>query len=262
MPDDYRARLTECRDKLDKAYLTKLITDAKGKGQTREALTAFTLAEIEIRNALDNALRGAKDSERKKWYTDTFKTLVTDSDAAATTVFAQSYIDNEAWKDGLSPELEKSWTRSSEGISGFRFESGSLQVVGPKAGSGKNGIISLGDREQLKDIVVQVEFTPVKGNVRFYFRLYNRADNQVPNYDVRTLGNGAAFKPGQTYTMQVRMIGSTFQVKFPGTDITEYEEPVLAGKQRYGAIGVEFGEDSEFKFTSFKYKELRSNKKP
>ncbi len=261
MDDDYRKRLADVRDRLDKSYLTSLIRDAKAKGNTREALTAFTMAEIEIRNALDTTLRGKVDPERKKWYTDLFKQLVTDSDAAATTVFTQSYIDGEAWKDGLTAD-DKSWTRSQEGISGFSLKDGMLQVVGPKAGSGKNGIISIGDREQLKDIVAHIEFTPVKGNVVFYFRLYNRADNNVPNYGIRTMGNNAEFKPGQSYSMDVSMIGSNFVVKFPNTDITAHEEPMAASKQRYGAIGVEFAEDSEVKFTVFKYKELRSNKKP
>src|SRR5690349_9684370 len=80
MPDDYRARLADASERIDRAYLTKLINDAKGKGQTREALTSYTAAELEVRNALDTTLRGSKDVDKKKWYENLYKSLLADSD--------------------------------------------------------------------------------------------------------------------------------------------------------------------------------------
>ena len=261
MDEAFKKRLTEARDKIDKAYLVGLMKDAKDKGQTREALTAFTLAEVEIRDALDNTLRGSKDTERKKWYTDLFKQLVTDSDAAAVAVFNDAYVEGQAWRDALTKDETKNWQKSGEGISGFNLNDGLMQVVGPKAGSGKLGVISIGDKERLKDFVAHFEFTPLKGNVDFYFRLYNRADNNTPSYNVRTIGNGAEFKPGQSYSMDMKIIGSSLSTKFPNTDLPAFEETVSPNKQRFGAIGIVFSEDSEVKFTSFKFKELRSIQK-
>ncbi len=258
MDDEYKKRLADAREKIDRAYLSKLMSDAKAKGQTREALTAFTTAEIEIRNALDNTLRGSKDADRKKWYTDLYKTLLADSDAIALAVFNQSVIDGEPWKDALTSEAE--WLHSPD-LVGFQIKDGQLHAVGTKAGSGRLGSLSVGDSRQLKDFVAQIDFTPVKGNFKIYFRVYNRMDSSE-YYAVNTIGKDPEFKPGQTYTMEVRMIGSRLNVKLPNTDIKGLEDmEVGATRQRFGSIGLALDEDCEIKITGFKYKELRSNKR-
>ncbi len=258
MDDDYRKRLGDSREKIDRAYLSKLMSDAKAKGQTREALSAYTTAEIEIRNALDNTLRGTKDADRKKWYTDLYKTLLADSDAVATTVFSQSVIDGEPWKDALTDE--KDWLHSPD-LVGFQIKDGQLHAVGAKAGSSRIGTLSVGDRQQLKDFVAQIEFTPVKGNFKMYFRVYNRMDSSE-YFAVSTIGKDPEFKPGQSYTMEVRMIGSKLNVKLPNTDIKGLEDmEVSATRQRFGSIGLALDEECEIKITAFKYKELRSNKR-
>ncbi|MBK7641461.1 MAG: hypothetical protein IPJ19_00180 [Planctomycetes bacterium] len=258
MDDDFKTRVTTAREKVDRAYLTKLLKDAKDKGQTREALTAFTMAEIEIRNALDKTLSGSKDPERKTWYQELYKTLLSDSDAAAVSVFNQGTVDGEPWKDALSSESE--WLHS-DNLVGFQVKDGQLHVVGPKAGSGRLGSMSVGDRLQLKDFVAQVEFTPIKGNANLYFRVYNRMSSSE-SYSLNTMGKDPNLKPGQTYTMNISAIGSTLSVKFPNTDVPPFEEQVSATKQRFGSIGFELSEDCEMKITTFKYKELRSNKRP
>lgn len=254
--DDTKKRLTDAREKVDRAYLTKIMADAKAKGQTREALTAFTMAEIEIRTALDKNL-SSKDAERKKWYQDLYKTLLNDSDAVAIAVFNQTVVDGEPWKDALASEAD--WLHSAN-LVGFQIKDGQLHVVGPKAGGGSLGSMSVGDKPQLKDFVAQVEFTPIKGNCNMYFRVYNRMASSE-SYPLNTTGKDPALKPGQNYTMNVSMIGSTLSVKFPNTDITPFDLQVSPTKQRFGSIGIELGEDCELKITTFKYKELRSNKR-
>lgn len=258
MPDDYKKRLADASERIDRAYLSKLMSDAKAKGQTREALTAYTAAEIEIRNALDNTLRGSKDTDRKKWYTDLYKTLLTDSDALALAVFTQAVIDGEPWKDGLTTEAD--WLHSPD-LVGFQIKDGQLHAVGAKAGSGRIGTLSVGDRLQLKDFVAQIEFTPVKGNFKIYFRVYNRMDSSE-YYAVNTIGKDNDFKPGQSYTMEVRMIGSKLNVKLVNTDIKGLEDmEVNPTRQRFGSIGLALDEEAEIKITTFKFKELRSNKR-
>jgi len=257
MSDDYKKRLADASERIDRAYLGKLMSDAKAKGQTREALTAYTAAELEVRNALDNTLRGSKDVDRKKWYENLYKTLLTDSDAVAVAVFNQSVIDGEPWKDTLSSEED--WKHAPE-LVGFQVKDGQLHAVGPKAGGGRIGTFSVGDNRQLKDFIVQGEFTPVKGNFKIYFRAYQRMDSSE-FYAVNTIGKDPAFKPGQSYPIEVRCIGSTLSVKFPNTTIEPWELQVGATKQRFGSIGFALDEDSEVKITAFKYKELRSNKR-
>jgi len=259
MGDEYKTRGEQARDKLDRAYFDKLISDAKGKGQSREALSLLTLAEIEINTALNTAARG-KNPERKNTYEALFKQVIADSDGIAKAIFTPEAIEKEPWKDGLSGEQEKNWQKP--GVDGFQIIGGELQAVGPKAGSGKNGIISIGDREQLRDFVVEIEFVPVRGNFRFYQRLYSRADNTVPQFDVYTRGNDVPFKPGQSYRVIVSVIGSHYKVEMPDTDITGLpDEDVNWTKQRFGAIGVEIYEDSEIKIQKLRFKELRSNKR-
>ncbi|MEY2784407.1 MAG: hypothetical protein RL277_611 [Planctomycetota bacterium] len=259
MGEEYKTRGEVSRDKLDRAYFDKLISEAKSKGQTREALSLLTLAEIEINTALNTASRG-KNQDRKKSYEELFKQVIADSDTIAKVVFTQDAIDKEPWKDGLSGENEKKWQKP--GVDGFQISGGELHAVGPKAGSGKNGIISIGDGEQLRDFVVEIEFVPVKGNFRFYHRLYQRADNSVPQFDVSTRGNDAPFKPGQSYRAVVSFVGSRYKVEMPETDITGLpDEDVSWTKQRYGAIGIEITDDSEIKIQKLRFKELRSNKR-
>jgi len=256
--DEYKARLVSAREKIDRAYLSKLMADAKAKGQTREALTAYTMAEIEIRNALDNTLRGSKDVEKKKWYQDLYKTLLADSDALALTVFNQAVIDGEPWKDALTEE--KDWLHSTD-LVGFQLKDGVLHAVGARAGSGRIGALSAGDSRQLKDFTALIELTPVKGNLKIYFRVYNRMDSSeyIP---INTIGKDNQFKPGQTYTIEVRMIGSTLAIKFPNTDLEPYEIQIGPTRQRFGSIGLALDEECEIKLSTFKYKELRSNKRP
>jgi len=258
MDEAYKTRLATAREKVDRAYLSKLMADAKAKGQTREALSAYTMAEIEIRNALDNTLRGSKDADRKKWYTDLYKTLLNDSDAIAVSVFNQSVIDGEPWKDALTSESE--WLHSSD-LVGFQVKDGQLHAVGAKAGSGNIGTLSVGDSRQLKDFVAQIEFTPVKGNLKLYLRVYNRMDSSE-YYAINTVGRDPDFKPGQSYTLELRMIGSSLSMKFPNTDLNPVDTLVGATKQRFGSIGLALDEGAEIKITGFKYKELRSNKRP
>lgn len=259
MGDEFKTRGEVSRDKLDRAYFDKLISEAKAKGQTREALSLLTLAEIEINTALNTAARG-KNQDRKKSYEELFKQVIVDSDAIAKAVFTPEAIEKESWKDALSGEQEKKWQKP--GVDGFQISGSELHAVGPKAGSGKNGIISIGDGEQLRDFVVEIEFVPVKGNFRFYHRLYQRADNSVPQFDVSTRGNEAPFKPGQSYRAVVSFIGSRYKVEFPETEITGLpDEEVGWTKQRYGAIGIEITDDSEIKIQKLRFKELRSNKR-
>ena len=62
--------------------------------------------------------------------------------------------------------------------------------------------------------------------------------------------------------MEVRMIGSKLNVKLLNTDIKGLEDfEVNPTRQRFGSIGLALDEDSEIKITTFKYKELRSNKR-
>lgn len=260
MGDEFKSKAEQARDRLDRAYFDKLIADAKAKGATREALATMTLTEIEVNNALNTASRG-KNAERKKIYEDLFKQVIADSDTLAKSVFTQEAIDKEPWKDALSGDQEKKWQKP--GVEGFQIINGELQAVGPKKGSGKNGIISIGDSEMLRDFVAEIEFIPVRGNFRFYQRLYQRADNSVPQFDVSTSGNDAPFKPGQAYTVKLSFIGSKLHVEMPDTDITglPIDEEVSWTKQRFGALGIEMYEDSEIKITKMRFKELRSNKR-
>ena len=55
---------------------------------------------------------------------------------------------------------------------------------------------------------------------------------------------------------------STLAIKIPNTDIQPFETQVGPTRQRFGSIGFELAEECEFKITGFKYKELRSNKRP
>lgn len=259
MGDEFRTRGEVSRDKLDRAYFDKLIAEAKAKGQTREALSLLTLAEIEINTALNTAARG-KNQDRKKSYEELFKQVIVDSDSIAKAIFTPEAIEKEPWKDALSGEQEKKWQKP--GVDGFQISGGELHAVGPKSGSGKNGIISIGDGEQLRDFVVEIEFVPVKGNFRFYHRLYQRADNSVPQFDVSTRGNDSPFKTGQSYRAVIRFIGSHYKVEMPDTEITGLpDEEVGWTKQRYGAIGIEINDDSEIKIQKLRFKELRSNKR-
>jgi hypothetical protein len=259
MGDEFKSKGEVARDKLDRAYFDKLIKEAKAKGQTREALSLLTLAEIEINTALNTAARG-KNQDRKKSYEELFKQVIVDSDTIAKSIFTPEAIEKESWKDALSGEQEKRWQKP--GVDGFQISGGELHAVGPKAGSGKNGIISIGDGEQLRDFVVEIEFVPVKGNFRFYHRLYQRADNSVPQFDVSTRGNDAPFKTGVSYRAVVSFIGSHYKVEMPDTEITGLpDEEIGWTKQRYGAIGIEITDDSEIKIQKLRFKELRSNKR-
>jgi hypothetical protein len=78
---------------------------------------------------------------------------------------------------------------------------------------------------------------------------------------INTIGKDAKFKPGQSYTAEVRVIGSHLSVKYPNSDIEPDEIDIGATRQRFGGIGLALDEECELKLSTFKYKELRSNRR-
>ncbi|MFN0242209.1 MAG: hypothetical protein ACKVWV_04890 [Planctomycetota bacterium] len=255
---EFKARVQTARAVVDKTIATRLHDEAraiaaKGPNDQRAALTAYTKAEDEALRLFEESIR-RKTKENEDFYKAKYREIIAESDALATAIFTPEVVDKAQWKDLLSTEAAKGWQH--DGLADFGVGNGQLRAVGLPPGAGKTGIMSVGDREQWRDFVLDAEFIIEAGSSNFFFRLGRRADNTVENFELAT-GPGAPLKAGESYGMQATFIGSKLSLTFSTSEINPYEIESSWSRSRKGAFGITVPEGSTIKITKLKIRELR-----
>lgn len=255
---EFKARVQTARAVVDKTIANRLHDEArsiaaKGPNDQRAALTAYTKAEDEVLRLFEESIR-RKTKENEEYYKAKYKEIIAESDALAVVIFTPEVVEKVPWKDLLSTEAAKGWQH--DGLADFGIGNGSLRAVGLPPGAGKTGIMSVGDREQWRDFVLDVEFVIEAGSTNFFFRLGRRADNTVENYELAT-GPGAPLKAGEGYGMQATFIGSKLSLAFSTSEVGSYEIESSWSRSRKGAFGITVPEGSTIKITKLRIRELR-----
>jgi hypothetical protein len=146
-------------------------------------------------------------------------------------------------------------------VPGFehRIEKGVLQIVGPDAASGKMGVMSIGDRELWRDFVLEFDFTLEKGKVDMYLRLPKGAspDNTVEGVTLATQGENA-FVAGETYSVELSMIGSTEIYSVHAVEFKPDEHQISWTKARKGSILLAIPSNTSIKISKMRIRELRN----
>jgi hypothetical protein len=264
---DYVARHALAEGMIDKTYATRLIDDAKSfekasPDNLRPILVKYQTAEDELKLLLDDSIK-KKNTELQELYQPMYKTAIENADRVATALFTNDVIEKLPWTDVLSGQQATFWNATGANVKGFshRIEQGVLWINGPDADAGKNAVITIGDREQWRNFVVDLEFTVEKGNLETYFRLGNRPGLQTILYDLATEGDRANLKAGKAFRCKVSMIGSDFNVTYPEGDLDSpppvHSPDISWTKNRKGAIGILVPPGARARFTRFRVRELR-----
>ncbi len=255
---EFEARVAKVKIDINRAYVRRLYDEAvslaaKGPSESRAALQAFQKAEDEIRSMLDEAYT-KRQQEAIDWVTPLYEQCIAESDKLVYTVFTPDTIDKTPWRDLLTPGTE--WL--NDGLSGFRTDGGVVHAVGAAPGSKREGIFSVGDREKWRDFVMEIEFTPIKGQTHFFWRL-GRQTSTAPDDVLINLQADDGWKAGQSYTMNVSYIGSRrkFEYSANADRDPDHLDPINWRRNRAGAFGVTLAEASEIKITKLRIKVLR-----
>jgi len=260
--DEYVKRYGEAVGTADKAYVTRLVDGAKeGGANPRTALQQTQTAEDEIRKLLDTSIT-EKKAELQTFYTDIYKRAIEQSDQLAATLFTEKAIADLPWTDCLSGDQLKNWNPSS--VKGFSAvpEPAMLRIVGPDADAGRQAVISIGDREQWRNFVLDMEFIVEKGSFDLFMRLGRNPNANTVSLAFVTEGENQSIKPNTIYHVTVRVIGSKLSLRWANDDDGDLSKSpkdidLTWAKTRKGAIGLLVPANTRIKITTFKVRDLR-----
>jgi hypothetical protein len=257
---EFEARVSRAKVDLNRAVARRLFDEAKAvaaKGEARAALNAYAKAEDELRSLMDEA-HSKRNQDAITWVEPLYQQCMEESDKIAYAAFTPEQIDKVDWIDVLNTPAMK-WVY--DGLGGFRSDNGQVHAIGSPPGSKKEGVFSVGDLEYWRDFVMEIEFVPVKGTTKLYWRL-GKQTNAAPDEFPVDLAGGDGFKPNQTYSMTVSYIGSRRVWDFSPDMERDQEvmDPISWRRQRVGAFGAAVSEGAEFKITKLRIKVLRGGK--
>lgn len=261
---EFVARVGAARTKLDRGYAVALHEDAKSYSagnpdKCRLALQRFTAAEDEVVKLFEDAIKG-KNKDAETFLKPHFMDLISESDKLVIDCFPVDSLDKLPWKDLLSGDQVAKWNPAQAKGFSHRIEDGVMTINGPDPDAKQNGLISIGDREQWRDFVVDMDFTLESGSVDMLFRLGKKyPDTMVPIVPITVGAEGIV--AGKSYKLTVRMIGSTMTITYYPADL-EYDPEQLGWiKSRKGALGFAVHEGTRFKITRLQVQELRASGK-
>ena len=259
---DALTRYTKARATIDRTFAESLLASVTGVADTnnpRPGLTAAYKAEDELRKLLEEA-KLAKNAELQTFYTEVYKNTLAASDKLATALLSTIKSDTLPVIDCLSGDQANNWNPSE--AKGFTHEvkSGVLTIVGPNADAGRMAIMSIGDREQWRNLLLEFEFTLEQGSFDLYFRLGKSPNPNTIVYTIKGDGENPDVKLGRKYKATARLLGSQFIVRFDTEDLDtpQPEEKTVSWTMlRKGAIGILIPPTTRLTFSSFKVREIR-----
>jgi hypothetical protein len=257
MGAEFEGRVSAAKVKIGRAYADRLFDEAqnlavKGPGEARAALAAFAKAEDEFTALLDEAYT-KRNQEAIAYVTPKFQSIIEESDKLAVATFTADYIAKIEARDILRTVEASKW--GQDGLKGFRIDNGTLQAIGLDPGSKKDGVFSVGDLEKWRDFELEFDFTLVKGEAQFYFRL----GKQIQSAEGFQANSGAEdWKAGESYTCKATLVGSNMKLEFSDNANQEPRESLLDWRRsRKGAFGVVVPQGSEIKITKMRLRLMR-----
>ncbi|MDZ4774406.1 MAG: hypothetical protein SGI72_14860 [Planctomycetota bacterium] len=250
-------RVTKAGTLIDRAFVAKLHEEAKAAGakgpaEAKAALAVYTKAEDEIIKLLNDATKKRLE-EVKEYYIGHYREMITEADLLSAIVFTPDAIEKVAWLDLLSGEQKDKWQRP--GFTGWELKDGVIKG-NTELASRSTAIMSIGDAEQWREYVLELEFAVLKGDAQVHYRLGASVNNASINIPLATTGN-SAFKPGQAVTMTTSIVGSTLKYSFTDPDHSPSEEILSWSTNRKGGIGLSVPPGCDIKVTKMRVRPLR-----
>ncbi len=255
------ARVAAAKATAERVHAERLLVDAKaaaalgGDASDRAALARYTQAEDELRELLDAAFQG-DDAQARKHFTDLYRQALAESDAQVERIFTPEVIERLPWLDLLSGAQQQHWAASVCAGFAHHFDNGALHIVGPAKGAAGDGILSIGDREQWRDFVLEMEFAIAKGGMTLCFRLGKLVDRSVETWTLTVEGDDA-LSTLRPYTARASFIGSSATLALDDPDFEPIQARIHWTMNRLGALGIVVPEGAELMFTRLRIKVLR-----
>lgn len=253
------ARYALARTSADKLFAQRSVEEVKSSSSDnpRIVLLKAQVAEDDVKGLLDRAMR-EKNAELETYYVQLFEQAVSESDKLVSSIFSGGEAEKLPWIDLLSGAQVANWNASD--VKGFshRVEGGALLLNGPDADAGRTALISIGDREQWRNLVADMEFTIERGNLEVYFRLGRGLNMNTPSYFFTSEGEKANVQPNRSYRVVATLLGSEYTIRFDNApDLQNHQETLTWRKTRKGAIGFGVPPGARIKFTRLQVRELR-----
>ncbi len=249
--------LAEARNAFHRGYATRLRDDAKSFAAANPdkglgSLARYKDAEDEIYKLFESAYT-ARLEEAKEFFEEQYRGIQAEGDALCASVFTPEMVERTPWKNLLTSDLTKEWVASSvEGFS-WRIEREALRIEGPAKGSGKKGILSIGDREKWRDFVLEFEVTFESGEVELFVRLGTHADRRAMSTHLAVSPHG--FVAGTPDSCEITCIGNKFSLKVADQPPYEAETPWTVSRK--GSVGLVIDPETKVRFSRMKIRVLR-----
>ncbi|MCE9595239.1 MAG: hypothetical protein K8S98_13715 [Planctomycetes bacterium] len=268
MDQQFGSDVAQLKQNTDRAFAAKLHDEARTTGNQATdvdgrlaALKKYTLAEDELVKLFEAALKNHQ-TDLETFFGTHFREVIDESDLLAVAVFTPEYIEKQPWKDLLGTDQLPNWNAAVfEGFT-HKFDRGSLALRGPNEAAKQEGVISVGDREQFRDFVLEFEFTIAKGEFDLYARVGKRFDDTVEWLRFSSLEESpkASFllSAGESYSGTLTYIGSQWVCELSAGD-PQKNEKVSWTRSRRGGIGLRIPPEADVKITRMRIKSLRQS---
>jgi hypothetical protein len=237
-----------------------LVKYARAEDEVRKLLdSAFTESnEMKARATKDPALNAAATEARQTFemFEQHYRAIITESDALSEAAFPPEVVEKTAWRDLLTPDTK--WSVAP--LQGFehRIDSGVLHIKGPDAATKKQGVMSIGDKEQWRDFMIDFEFTFESGSMTMYFRMGPRTIQNTESMLITSYASGSAPPlQGKSYSGEAWAIGSKFHFHIKTEGVDPSDSDIKWVNSRKGALGLVIPDGTKVKFTKLRVRELR-----
>jgi hypothetical protein len=257
--DENKKRISTCRLALEKVYVQRLWDEAKtlasNPANLRAALTSYGKAELAC-----VTLAEGSPGELQEFGRTSLKGIYDESDAVCAQLYKPEYINTQPWTDLLSGDMASQWQDS--GTSGFRIDKSTnvLQVRGPDANEGKDGLISVPKQNQWRDFQVEIEFEVSSGRSVFWLRLLRKTDNAVegPKFTAKENEDDWTYA-AKKMTVIITCVGNQLTTTYPGSNGTDKTETIKWQKTRRGGFGATVPPGTDLKIHKMRARILRSD---
>jgi hypothetical protein len=230
---------------------------AKADGPREDVLRAYAEAEDALHARLDELYRRRDSGDVLFRIEAALQECIEASDAIATALFDDARVERTPWRDLIAdPNAE----HAHDGLLRYERSDGEIRAVGSPPGTKLEGVFSIGDRERWRDFVVEVEYAPVRGESRLYFRLGRMVQTAPDEIEAEAVGDGVTLERDAPRTLTATYIGSRRRFEWSantGLATTELN-PINWRRSRVGAFGAVVRGGAELRITRLRARILRA----
>jgi hypothetical protein len=246
-------RLAAARRAAAGAWVARLVEGARAMAARQQdpdasILEIYRKAEDELTEQIDRE----KDAASRAGLETQLQQVVAESDALCARAFGATAIAATPPRDLLA-QGAKTWNASE--VRGFvhRVQDGALVIVGPDADAKSRAVMSTGDAERWRDVVLDMQVERAKGTMILCFRLGKEVDADVP----AMILDVATCPENERVHLTASVIGGKLTLRKEGLPEPVIEQDLPWNMRRTGALGLVIPPGAELRFTKLDVRVLR-----